>query len=106
MNHVKIDNNVFIPMPVTLIGCLMKGKANFMTAGWVSRVNANPPWIGVGINRAHATPKGIIENKSFSICFPNRAEIVKTDYCGMVSGNMVDKSSLFSIFFGDLKTAP
>jgi flavin reductase (DIM6/NTAB) family NADH-FMN oxidoreductase RutF len=46
MNNIKIDNNVFIPMPVTLVGCLLKGRANFMTAGWVSRVNANPPWIG------------------------------------------------------------
>ncbi len=106
MDNVKIDNNVFIPMPVTLIGCLIKGKVNFMTAGWVSRVNANPPWIGVGINRSHATPEGIIENNSFSVCFPNRAEIVKTDYCGIVSGKKVDKSSLFTLFFGDLKTAP
>ena len=106
MNNIKIDNNVFIPMPVTLVGCLIKGKANFMTAGWVTRVNANPPWIGVGVNRAHATPDGIMENKSFSICFPNREDIVKTDYCGIVSGKKVDKSSLFTLFFGDLKTAP
>jgi len=83
MNNIKIDNNVFIPMPVTLVGCLLKGRANFMTAGWVSRVNANPPWIGIGINRANATAGGIIENKSFSICFPNRTDILKTDYCGI-----------------------
>ena len=106
MNNIKIDNNVFIPMPVTLVGCLLKGRANFMTAGWVSRVNANPPWIGIGINRANATAGGIIENKSFSICFPNRTDILKTDYCGIVSGKKVDKSSLFTLFFGDLKTAP
>jgi flavin reductase (DIM6/NTAB) family NADH-FMN oxidoreductase RutF len=106
MNNIKIENNVFIPMPVTLVGCLLKGKANIMTAGWVSRVNASPPWIGVGINRSHATAEGIIENKTFSICFPNRADILKTDYCGIVSGKKVDKSSLFTIFYGDLKTAP
>ena len=106
MDQVKIDNNVFIPMPVTLVGCLLKSKANFMTAGWVSRVNASPPWIGVGINRAHATPAGIIENNSFSVCFPMRKDIVKVDYCGLVSGKSVDKSSLFTLFYGDLKTAP
>ena len=106
MNQVKIDNNVFIPMPVTLVGCLLKGKANFMAAGWVSRVNANPPWIGIGINRSHATPGGIIENDSFSVCFPSRANIIQTDYCGIVSGENVDKSSLFTLFYGDLKTAP
>jgi len=106
MNNIKIDNNVFIPMPVTLVGCLLKGKANFMAVGWVSRVNANPPWIGIGIGRAHATAEGIIENKCFSICFPNRADLAKTDYCGIVSGKKVDKSSLFTLFYGDLKTAP
>lgn len=93
-------------MPVTLVGCLLKGKANFMAAGWVSRVNANPPHIGIGINRSHATPKGIIENKTFSVCFPGRSTIVRVDYCGIVSGKDTDKSSLFTTFYGDLKTAP
>ncbi|MRR14273.1 flavin reductase family protein, partial [archaeon] len=106
MSRVKINNNVFIPMPVTLVGCLLRGKANFMAAGWVSRVNANPPWIGIGIGRSHATPEGIIENKSFSICFPGREKIPQTDYCGIVSGKNVDKSSMFTLFYGDLKTAP
>ncbi len=106
MNQVELDNNVFIPMPVTLVGCLFKGKANFMAAGWVSRVNANPPQIGIGIGRPHATPDGIMENRTFSVCFPNRSILVSADYCGLVSGRNVDKSSLFTLFYGDLKTAP
>ncbi len=106
MDKVKIDNNVFIPMPVTLIGCLLKGKANFMTAGWVSRVNANPPHIGIGINRSHATLEGIIENNTFSVCFPDRTSILQVDYCGIVSGKDTDKSKLFTPFYGELKTAP
>ena len=106
MNNIKIDNNVFIPMPVILVGCVLKGRANFMAAGWVSRVNANPPWIGIVIGRAHATAEGIIENKCFSVCFPKRTDVAKTDYCGIVSGKKVDKSSLFTLFYGDLKTAP
>jgi len=106
MKQVKIDNNVFIPMPVILVGSLLRDKANFMAAGWVSRVNANPPWIGVGINRSHATPDAVIANEGFSVCFPRRADIVKTDYCGMVSGAKVDKSPLFNVFYGGIKTAP
>jgi flavin reductase (DIM6/NTAB) family NADH-FMN oxidoreductase RutF len=106
MKHVKIDQNVFIPMPVTLVGSLLKGKANFMAAGWVSRVNAKPPWIGIGIGRLHATAEGIIENSSFSICFPRRDKLLQTDYCGIVSGRNTDKSGLFTLFYGDLQTAP
>ena len=106
MNMVKIENNVFIPMPVTLIGCKLMGRANFMAAGWVSRVNANPPQIGVGIHRSHATPEGILENRTFSVCLPSRASISQVDYCGIVSGKDVDKSSVFTPFYGELKTAP
>ncbi|HSR12150.1 MAG TPA: flavin reductase family protein [Thermodesulfobacteriota bacterium] len=106
MDKVKIDNNVFIPMPVTLVGCMLKGKPNFMAVGWVSRVNARPPHIAVAINRSHATPEGIIENRAFSVCFPARDKITEVDYCGMVSGKDTDKSSLFTVFYGDLKTAP
>jgi effector-binding domain-containing protein len=32
--------------------------------------------------------------------------ILETDYCGLVSGRSVDKSCLFSSFYGELKTAP
>jgi flavin reductase (DIM6/NTAB) family NADH-FMN oxidoreductase RutF len=106
MSSRKIDNNVFIPMPVTLVGSIIQNRANFMTAGWVTRVNANPPWIGAGINRVHATPEGIIANKSFSICLPGRRDIIPTDYCGIASGAKKDKSSVFKVFFGDSKTAP
>ena len=106
MSKSKIGNNVFFPMPVTLVGTVVQGKANFMTVAWVSRINAQPPEIGIGINRTHATAEAIRLNKSFSVCFPNRELMVKTDYCGITSGKAVDKSKLFTVFYGDIKSAP
>ena len=106
MQQIKLDKNVFIPMPVSLVGCMLGERANFMAVGWVSRVNADPPQIGIGINRAHATVDGILKNRTFSVCFPGRPLAGKTDYCGIVSGRKADKSNLFSLFFGELKTAP
>ena len=50
------------PMPVVLVGAMIKGKPNFMAVDWVSRVNANPPMLAIGINKAHHTPEGIKEN--------------------------------------------
>jgi flavin reductase (DIM6/NTAB) family NADH-FMN oxidoreductase RutF len=32
--------------------------------------------------------------------------VEKVDYCGIVSGKETDKSHLFRIFYGELKTAP
>ncbi|MCQ1534630.1 flavin reductase family protein [Methanosarcina sp. KYL-1] len=104
---IKIDNNVFVyPMPVTLLGANVEGKANFMALGWVSRVNANPPMLAVGVHKTHYTPEGIRENGSFSVNFPGAEMIVETDYCGLVSGEKVDKSGLFEVFYGELETAP
>jgi flavin reductase (DIM6/NTAB) family NADH-FMN oxidoreductase RutF len=32
--------------------------------------------------------------------------VVETDHCGLVSGTQVDKSRVFTSFYGKLKTAP
>jgi flavin reductase (DIM6/NTAB) family NADH-FMN oxidoreductase RutF len=106
MSKSRIGNNVFFPMPVTLVGTMVQGRANFMTVAWVSRVNAQPPEVGIGINKTHTTTQGILANKTFSVCFPNRELLVKTDYCGITSGKSVDKSNLFTVFYGDIPSAP
>lgn len=106
MEMKKLPPNFFIPMPVTVVGANIRGKANFMAVGWVSRVNADPPLIGIGIHKSHMTLNGINESRTFSVCFPDRDLLVKTDYCGLVSGKKVDKSKVFTVFYGDLKTAP
>jgi len=45
MGRIRLDNNIFLPMPVGLLGVLVEGRANFMAVGWMSRVNGNPPMI-------------------------------------------------------------
>jgi flavin reductase (DIM6/NTAB) family NADH-FMN oxidoreductase RutF len=88
------------------VGTEVEGRANFMAFGWVSRVNAKPPLIGIGVNRVHYTAKGIQETKTFSINYPSADMIEVADYCGIVSGKNVDKSDVFEFFYGYLKTAP
>jgi flavin reductase (DIM6/NTAB) family NADH-FMN oxidoreductase RutF len=107
MKKISIGNNVFMyPMPVTLLGVNILGKPNFMTLGWVTRVNANPPMVGCGVGKHHYSPQGFDENKTFSINFPSADMVRKVDYCGLVSGKDIDKAKLFEVFYGDLKTAP
>ena len=46
MEKINIGTNTFVyPNPVTLLGANVEGRANFMSLGWVSRVNAEPPYI-------------------------------------------------------------
>ncbi len=107
MKKVDIGTNTFVfPMPVTLLGSQVNAKPNFMALGWLTRVNANPPMIGVGVGRHHYTIKGIEEAKTFSINFPSADMMEVTDYCGILSGEKVDKGGLFDVFYGKLKTAP
>ena len=103
---MQIGQNFFIPMPVVLVGTQISGKANFMTVGWCTRANASPPMIACGIGNHHYTPKGIEETKTFSVNIPSSDIMQKTDYCGIVSGKDTDKSKVFDIFYGSLKTAP
>ena len=106
MEKVPIGTNFFIPMPVVLVGTQADGRANFMAVGWCTRANANPPMIACGIGNHHHTPKGIGMTGTFSVNLPSRDLLEKTDYCGLVSGATVDKSQVFSVFYGNLKTAP
>lgn len=107
MQKVEIGGNVYlVPMPVVLVGTVVEGRANFMTVGWVSRVNFQPPMMAVCINKAHYTAHGIIECGAFSINIPAKSMMAATDYCGLVSGRKTDKSEVFELFYGRLPGAP
>ena len=107
MGKISAGRNIFMyPMPVTLLGTMVDKKPDFMTLGWITRVNANPPTVGCGVGRQHHSARGIEENQTFSINFPSAEMMEKTDFCGLVSGRNVDKSALFDVYYGELKTAP
>lgn len=107
MIKVSVAPGLFnTPMPVSLVGAQVDGKPNFMTVAWLTRVNFDPPMLAVAIGTGHHTPRGIKENRTFSVCLPGPALLEKTDYCGIVSGVRVDKTRLFEVFYGDLETAP
>jgi flavin reductase (DIM6/NTAB) family NADH-FMN oxidoreductase RutF len=93
-------------MPTLLVGANVKGKANYMTAAWATVACMAPPMVCVAINKARYTAKGIEENKTFSLNIPSARHVVETDHCGLVSGSQVDKSRVFTSFYGKLKTAP
>jgi len=93
-------------MPTVLVGANVNGKPNYMTAAWATVACMVPPMVCVAVNKARYTAKGIEENQTFSLNVPSEAQVVETDYCGLVSGAQVDKSVIFPSFYGKLKTAP
>jgi len=107
MDKIQIDEGDFsYPMPVVLVGAAVSGRPNFMAAAWVTWVNDDPALMGVCIDASHHTHVGIEAHGQFSVNLPGSDLVAATDYCGLVSGNNVDKSQCFEIFTGELEFAP
>lgn len=103
----KIGAGTYLyPMPTTIVGANVNDKANFIAIAYCGIVQHRPPLIEVGLGKMHYTNSGIKENKTFSVNIPSQDMVVLTDYVGIKSGKVVDKSRLFDVFYGELKTAP
>jgi flavin reductase (DIM6/NTAB) family NADH-FMN oxidoreductase RutF len=100
------NKSVLYPYPVTLIGALVNDKPNFLAISFIGIVNAKPGMIAFGLGRKHYTNQGIFEHKTFSVNIPTEDMLKVVDYVGIYSGEKVDKSNLFKIFYGKLKNAP
>ncbi|AGW13011.1 flavin reductase family protein [Megalodesulfovibrio gigas] len=104
--------NALYPTPTVLVGAMVNGRPNFNTIAHIGILNYGPgaegarELISVAMARRHFTPQGIREHGQFSINVPSEDLIRETDFCGVVSGAKEDKSSLFTLFYGELPAAP
>jgi flavin reductase (DIM6/NTAB) family NADH-FMN oxidoreductase RutF len=94
------------PMPVVIIGTVTDGKPNFMTAAWITKLNSDPPLLGVSLGHRQHTAKGIRQTGQFSVSYPSVEQATLADFCGLVHGSEVDKSKHIDIFTGALQSAP
>jgi flavin reductase (DIM6/NTAB) family NADH-FMN oxidoreductase RutF len=94
------------PMPALVIGALVDGKPNFMTAAWGGMACAEPRLLSVAIRTMRLTLQGIREHKAFSVNIPGTNLADKVDFCGVHSGKKTDKSKIFSVWYGQDKTVP
>jgi flavin reductase (DIM6/NTAB) family NADH-FMN oxidoreductase RutF len=97
--------NIF-PMPVVIVGTITDGKPNFMTAAWITKLNSDPPLLGVSLGRRQHTAKGIEQSQQFSVSFPSVDHVMLTDYLGLVHGYDEDKAAHVDVFRGALESAP
>lgn len=107
MEKVKISNQAFAyPMPMTIVSAVVMGKVNHMAVAWVTRVNNQPPLLGIALGSHHFTNRGIRESGEFGISIPSIGMLKAVDHAGLVSGAKTDKSRLFEVFYGSLERAP
>lgn len=101
----KIANIPFGPYIGVLAGANVNGKPNYTTIGAYGVVSQKPV-LYISLKNTHCTTKGVLENGFFSVNIPSTDFIEKTDYCGTVSGNKVDKSKIFKSFYDEVGNAP
>jgi flavin reductase (DIM6/NTAB) family NADH-FMN oxidoreductase RutF len=107
MEKIEIGSDIApFPKPAVLVGAMVDGKPNFMTLAWLTRISFSPHMWLMSLRDTRYTCRGIKEQGKFSINIPGADLVVRLDYCGITSGQNVDKSKLFEVFYGKLKTVP
>ena len=94
MKILKSPWTALYPCPVVLVTCTdSKGTANIITLAWNGIVCSEPPTIAIGI-RPHRYSCGLIEDSGeFVVNIPPTNILRETDYCGVFSGENIDKFS-------------
>lgn len=107
MEKIKFKNLPLVyPLPAVLVGAIVNEKPNYTTLGNCGIMSVEPPVIYISSHKSHYSNQGIIENGVYSVNFPTKELVKKVDYCGLVSGNKIDKSSIFDTFYGENNKAP
>jgi len=83
------------PFFTVLVGSYVNGKPNYVTVGAWGAVDLIPT-LFVSIKKTHYSTNGIEERGYYSINVPTADIVKKVDYCGLNSGQNVDKSQLFT----------
>jgi flavin reductase (DIM6/NTAB) family NADH-FMN oxidoreductase RutF len=90
----KIVKNyrVVFPTPAALVTSAdEQGKPNIATAGEVYMLSLNPLIVAVGFRPATYTNKLISTTREFVVNLPRWEILEQVDFCGCVSGKLVDK---------------
>ncbi|MGW8193000.1 MAG: flavin reductase family protein [Desulforhopalus sp.] len=107
MTKVPFNTRLYgLPTTQLILGTHLDGVANFMALAWATRVNYQPPLFAISVNKSHMSHRAIVENRQFSLCMPTVQMVAQTDYVGLVSAKHSDKSTIFDIYYGELKSAP
>jgi flavin reductase (DIM6/NTAB) family NADH-FMN oxidoreductase RutF len=100
MEKIMIGKIVAGIAPAVIIGTMVNGKPNFLTINHYGSIFPAQYLICISVMRERYTNIGIKENRGFSINWPSKDLVHKTDYVGQYSGKIVDKSNIFEIFYG------
>jgi len=86
------DPTRWFPMPVALVSCQKTETVpNIIVIGYVGFSNWDPPTLILGIQKDRYSRNIIAESNEFVVNFPKSGAVAQTDYCGFISGKVVNK---------------
>jgi flavin reductase (DIM6/NTAB) family NADH-FMN oxidoreductase RutF len=92
----------FFPQPATLVATRdAEGRSNLMMASWAGIVSKTPPTMAVSLHQSRRTSANIGATKMFSINLVPSRLVVAADFCGIVSGNDLDKDAVTGLHVED-----
>ena len=100
MEKKNIGNKLALyPMPVTVVGAEVNGKANWLIVAHVGIIGHDR--ILVSMSQSHYTNQGIKKSRKLSLNLVSREMLPQADYVGSISGTTVDKSDVFAYHIGE-----
>ncbi len=97
---------LLFPLPTVIVGIKVDEGVNYMTVGYCGMIGGPPSTIAVALGNQSVTYDWIEACDGFSVNIPSAKQVAETDYVGVVSGRDVDKSEVFTTFYGDLGDVP
>ncbi|MBR3998049.1 MAG: flavin reductase family protein, partial [Clostridia bacterium] len=79
------------PVPSVMVTCGTVDQANIITIGWCGVIATHPPKVSVSIRPERHSYEIIKESREFVINLTPASLVEVCDYCGTVTGRVVDK---------------
>jgi len=82
---------LLFPMPTPLIAAAHEGEQGLITVAWIGMISGTPPTIGMALRATRNTLRLIEASGEFTVNGPRVGMQDVVDFCGIVSGDDVDK---------------
>lgn len=79
------------PLPVVMVSCGTMEKSNIITVAWTGILNTNPAQVYISVRPSRYSYNLIKEYGEFVINLTTEDLAYATDWCGVKSGNDIDK---------------
>lgn len=90
---------VLYPSPVIVVGAMVEGKPTWTLVAHAGTVAHSH--LMISLVQEHYINKGIKDNKVLSVNIVDESWLKEADRMGIISGNKVDKSDVFSYTIGE-----